>query len=177
MYSWTPLQAAPSNERGGKIMAGMSAGQGYPPRAVARSLLDEAHRQGHEVTNLKLQKLLYLTHGLMLAKHGRPLVNERFQAWKYGPVLESLYHDLKIYGPGRIGPTDGFVNLWKPLPPDAKEEENSIKAVLKQCGSMSSGALVSMSHAPDGPWNAVYKNQDSEIGDQAIKQYFEKIVV
>ncbi|MCH9780371.1 MAG: SocA family protein [Alphaproteobacteria bacterium] len=51
-----------------------------------------------KVTNLRLQKMLYLGHMWYWGRHDAPLVEDNFEAWDYGPVLPELYHKLKIYG-------------------------------------------------------------------------------
>lgn len=150
----------------------------HDPRAVARTMIQLATKHKVSVTNLKLQKLLYFAHGLMLAKNGRPLINEAFQAWKYGPVAESLYHDLKVFGPSVISPSDGFIPHWPELPADAKDERDAIEAVLAQLGKSSGGSLINLSHDPSGPWHEVFKSNEKsiEISDGAIKKYFKTIV-
>ena len=50
------------------------------------------------LTNLEMQKLIYLAHMLHLGQEKSPLIEERFQAWHYGPVQPDLYQQLKIFG-------------------------------------------------------------------------------
>ncbi|MDO8388535.1 MAG: DUF4065 domain-containing protein [Polaromonas sp.] len=147
-------------------------------RAVARTMIQRAAKQKLNITNLKLQKLLYFAHGLMLVRHDRPLIDEAFQAWKYGPVLEGLYHDLKVFGPSPISPADGFIPQWPDMPLEKKEELETIDAVLAQLGPLSGGELINFSHDPNGPWNAVFQSNEKSIAisDDKIKQYFATIV-
>lgn len=150
----------------------------YSARAVTRAMIELAAERKLAVTNLTLQKLLYFAHGLMLARHGQPLIDDTFQAWKYGPVLEDLYHDLKMFGPSHIEPNDGFIKHWPSLPIEAIDARNVIEAVLEQLGTMSGGQLIDISHDPRGPWHAVYeaKTKNIAIHNQEIEQYFKTIV-
>ena len=50
------------------------------------------------VTNLALQKLLYLSHMVHSGRGRGLLASNHFQAWDYGPVEPQLYHKLKAYG-------------------------------------------------------------------------------
>ena len=51
------------------------------------------------VTNLKLQKILYLAQMVHLGRNnGDPLIDEKFEAWMYGPVLPNLYKIMKEFG-------------------------------------------------------------------------------
>src|SRR6476469_5017940 len=97
------------------------------PRVAAKSMLEQAQPLDLSLTNLTLHKLLYFAHGLLLARHEVALVDEPFHAWKYGPVLESLYHDLKLFGTSPVTPDSWFVATWDSLPPDATEEQEAIE--------------------------------------------------
>lgn len=75
---------------------------GYSVTTVANAILELAWRQGESVSPLKLQKLIYLAHGLHLALYGKPLINATVEAWKYGPVVAPLYYELREYGSSLI---------------------------------------------------------------------------
>ena len=145
-------------------------------RTLAKSMLVKADSLGLSLTNLKLQKLLYLAHGLALAKYDRPLVDEvEFSAWKYGPVLESLYHDLKVFGSSSIKADSPFIAGWDSVP-EGSTEDGVIGSILKQFGEKSAGTLIEITHKTDGPWHEVYdaSTPSITIDDQKIKAYFKK---
>ncbi|WP_295996251.1 Panacea domain-containing protein [Rugamonas sp.] len=145
-------------------------------RTVAKSMLQKADELGCALTNLKLHKLLYLAHGLSLAKHGKPLLDgEPFAAWKYGPVVESLYHDLKIFGSNAIKPDSQFIVNWPTVEQDSTDSA-VILSVLRQFGKMSAGTLVEITHKSDGPWHEVYDEsaRSALIPDEQIQAYFKK---
>ena len=56
------------------------------------------NQKGDSVSPKKLQKLLYYIEAWHLVHIGVPLIDEEFQAWVHGPVLPSLYHQLKEFG-------------------------------------------------------------------------------
>ena len=70
----------------------------YPPAIVANAVLYRARQRGLPISHLKLQKLVFFTHAWCLAIDGSPAVDERPEAWEYGPVFNSLYHRLKGCG-------------------------------------------------------------------------------
>lgn len=72
------------------------------PREVARYFLARAVEDGDLVTNLKMQKLVYYAYCWTLVKTGTQLFNEPMEAWSNGPVVPSLYHELKTFGSGPI---------------------------------------------------------------------------
>jgi len=74
----------------------------YSALAVANYFLDLAKANGTGLNPMKLQKLVYFAHGWHLALYGKPLINEQVEAWDYGPVVSSVYHEFKKFGAGRI---------------------------------------------------------------------------
>lgn len=146
------------------------------PRIAAKTMLRCAREQGFELTNLKLHKLLYLAHGAMLAKHEQPLIEgEAFSAWKYGPVLESLYHDLKVHGANPINADSPFIGDW-PVLEAGTVAGDVMKAILAQFGRKSAAYLIDATHDPEGPWSEKFKSspEDIAIDDSEIKTYFRK---
>jgi len=55
----------------------------YSAAQIANEFIRRARQDGIVVDPLKLQKLVYLTHGWHLAFLGTPLINEDIQAWRY----------------------------------------------------------------------------------------------
>lgn len=60
---------------------------------VARYFIVRAYEDGieAEMTNMKVQKLLYYTQCLYLALYDEPLFDEVIQAWRSGPVCPPAY--------------------------------------------------------------------------------------
>ena len=62
-------------------------------------MIDEG---GENISNLKLQKLLYYAQGSFLAVTDKPLFEDNIVAWCHGPVVESVYHEYKSNGSNGI---------------------------------------------------------------------------
>lgn len=60
---------------------------------AARYFIMRAYEDGieAEMTNMKVQKLLYYAQSLHLALYNEPLFEEEIQAWRYGPVCPPAY--------------------------------------------------------------------------------------
>ncbi len=69
---------------------------------VGNSILDRAQQEEKDITPMKLQKLIYCLYKEYYKSTGRALFDERFEAWKYGPVLRSVYDAFKKYGSNAI---------------------------------------------------------------------------
>src|ERR1700735_720713 len=51
---------------------------------------------------MKLQKLLFYAHAWYLALFGKPLFDEGFEAWPWGPVVRDVYFQTKDFGRSEV---------------------------------------------------------------------------
>jgi uncharacterized phage-associated protein len=153
------------------------------PRAVANLLLKEARSRGQRVSNLKLQKLLFLCHAFYLMENGRPLVRGSFEAWQYGPVHREAYDAFKSFGAEPITEDaqrfDPVTGTRKPIAlPMDRTLLDVVQKVVRFYGDKSPGALVELTHAKDGPWDHVVSaaktnaNMALKISDRIIAERF-----
>ena len=67
--------------------------------ASANYIIENLHKHGvRDLTNLKLQKLLYFAYGMHLAVYEEPLFESEIQAWRLGPVIPDVYNEFKDRG-------------------------------------------------------------------------------
>jgi hypothetical protein len=59
-------------------------------------------RSDWSLTNLKLQKMLYLAQMIYMGQFQERLINGAFEAWDYGPVLPAVYGEVKAFGGGAV---------------------------------------------------------------------------
>ena len=74
----------------------------YQLAHVANTILFRAKNEEMAVSPMKLQKLVYFLYAEYLYNENDHLFAERFEAWKYGPVLDDIYQAFKEYGASRI---------------------------------------------------------------------------
>ena len=120
--------------------------------------------------------MVYIAHGWFMAFHGEdnPLIDEKVQAWKYGPVVPSVFHEFKVYESSRIDP----VTLNGKLKQLFNQQEKSVlDEVVDSYGSFSGTALSYMTHCQGTPWSKHYdKSYSKEIPNQDIcNHYREKL--
>src|ERR1700712_2499331 len=71
--------------------------------AISNYFINKANSTGEILTPMKLLKLSYLAHGWYLGLNdGNALMPEYAQAWKYGPVIQTVYDGFKEYKGGQI---------------------------------------------------------------------------
>ncbi|MGD0057861.1 MAG: type II toxin-antitoxin system antitoxin SocA domain-containing protein [Verrucomicrobiia bacterium] len=162
---------------------------GYPSKAVANHILDIASGRGSSVTPMKLLKLLYFAHGWHLALKDSALLNESIEAWRFGPVVPSVYHAFKQYGTEPITDhaTDLDLEAWMKkgeikyveccLPSDHTLGEFFDK-IWEVYGGFSALQLSTLTHQPDTPWFKTWfelggkDKKGADIPDGLIKEYF-----
>lgn len=112
------------------------------------------------VSNLELQKILYIAQMFHLGTSGgQPLIDDRFEAWEYGPVSPALYARAKGFGRGPVR----NVFHWVPDIPAESSEEQMIQEAVKQTTGMTPGELVSITHWPRGAWHQCYRPNERGI--------------
>lgn len=120
----------------------------YSVAAIANALIEIAANRGMYLSNLKLQKLVYFAHGWYLALEGVPLIREEVQSWRYGPVIQSLYEDLKHYGSApvtkRIDTGESVVF--------GSDDYHFLEQIFAKYGMFSPAELIALTHKPGSPW-------------------------
>lgn len=125
-----------------------------------------------DVTNMKLNKLLYYAQGHYLSKYGTPLFSDPIEAWDHGPVVPAVYSAYKRYGDRPItGYDQSTISAVTPQVSDI------LFGVARNYGKFSASALRNMTHVIDSPWDQVYhKGQaHTEIPLSLIQNYFADI--
>lgn len=127
-------------------------------------------------TQMKLQKLVYFAHGWHLALCDEPLVEETFQAWKYGPVIPSLYLIFRDYGISPITkPGSIYLQTFDMEYADITPEINNLPRlkpfldkIQEVYGKWNGTQLSALTHMPDTPWSQVRKGRPEDARDIAI---------
>ena len=136
------------------------------PVSVLSAARRLAKRSGWGLSNLELQKLLYLAHMFYLGRTGgKPLISGNFQAWDYGPVHPTLYHRAKVFGSDPVEDVFHGADIL----PDGPEAD-IIDEAYDVLGKVGPGRLVAATHQEGGAWekNYVPGLRNRTIPDQDI---------
>ena len=119
------------------------------PKDIAKYFLIRAQEDGELISPLKIQKMVYFAYAAYLrSKKGKEkLFNEKIEAWPNGPVVPSLYRDLKVYGSGPIDPLKYADISVDKLKQDTPEEViELLNGVYETCSQFTGFELTVATH-------------------------------
>jgi len=120
---------------------------------IARAYEDRVEA---EMTNMKVQKLLYYAQSLNLALYDEPLFEEEIQAWRYGPVCPPAYRFYSDFEAKQL-PIPRKESLSQ-LPP---EKQELLEEIWECFGHYHAYQLSNMAHE-ELPWKKARKGLPSE---------------
>ncbi|WP_163410227.1 Panacea domain-containing protein [Flavobacterium ajazii] len=148
----------------------------YSSLYMSGEILKRAKEQGEGISNMKLQKLLYIANGLYLAKSGTSLIEEPIKAWKYGPVIEKVYHEFKRYGNQDITSIPLEYQLYNHNVDLDKDAKLSIEFVIEVAKKLNAIQLSNWTHDEKSPWSIARLNGESIISEELMKNFFNQFL-
>lgn len=169
---------------------------GYSAKAIANYFIRISKTTRDQITPLKVQKLVYFSHGWHLALHpdGLPLVDDEFiEAWQFGPVFPSLYFEFKHCGKKPIKEYAQDFNLIdigtknkrvEMVTPQIRNTDTIVPELLDRVWEVYKGysavQLSSLTHAPDTPWAITRKEnpgvRNVDIPNELIREYYKNLI-
>ena len=126
-----------------------------------------------EITNLQLQKMLYIAQVFHLGQYKHHLFRAKFEAWDYGPVAPMVYHEFKIFGNKPIEKW-AFPQIKEEC---SKEENEFIEKNAKLLAKIPTSTLVGLTHRHNTAWYNNYKPgaRDVEIPEKDMETEFKEV--
>lgn len=131
----------------------------HDSRLIANNFIQKATDDANTLTPMQLLKLVYIAHGWMLGLYSIPMIRDKIQAWKFGPVIPDLYHETKYCGDSPVTEKLNFDNNDQLVP----VELDLISQVYGIYGHCSGVALSNLTHQTGTPWDSVYVSGKSDI--------------
>ena len=136
-----------------------------------------------EMSPMKLQKLVYYAHAWSLAVFDEPLIIDRIEAWKFGPVIPTLYHEFKSFGNRKIDRLAAELdfNSLREIPAELPEGSSDEKALVQKIweiyGELTPVQLSNMTHRSSEPWSQIPKKRPGlMIPNELISRCFKAIL-
>lgn len=132
-----------------------------------------------EVTPLSLQKLLYFIQGVSYAVCGKPMFDEKCEAWAHGPVYPEVYYLFRNF---KYNPIEDarFAVLEGDTAELSDDERKAIELVTRTFGMYGGKVLERITHNEE-PWKAARKGYADGIPSREpllndnIRKYYESL--
>lgn len=159
--------------------------------AIANYFVDKANKDTYApypLTLLRLVKYVYIAYGFSMAILDKIIIDKRFdtvEAWKYGPVIPSVYHSFKHNQNNPITEKSSILTSEKDdgtlvfLSPCIKDEDISmiLDFVWDRYKDHTTTELINILHKKGTPWDYCYREGvNAEIPDEMTKIYYKSII-
>lgn len=158
--------------------------------AIANEFLKIGAKNNYLLTQMQLQKLVYIANGFNLAIYDRPLTSDPVYAWDYGPIYYELRIALRGCGTSPIKHLiktkdtiwDGFdlaINNDIITDDFSANDMSMIRRVFDVYGKFQAYQLSALTHDQGTPWRKVFYEEcrpKGEIPNYIIKNYFLNII-
>lgn len=148
----------------------------YKASEVARHILNYSNEKGYPISNLKLQKVLYFVQTEFLVTKDEKCFDEKILAYNFGPVVEEVYDEYKVFGGSQISPFNEYLKNIKHI--DFKdnvikeEDKKLINGVIDETIVYSNSRLGDFIQNQD-PWREAYSPYyKQEITCELLKEFF-----
>ncbi|MHB1430638.1 MAG: Panacea domain-containing protein [Streptosporangiaceae bacterium] len=145
----------------------------YSALTIAKWFIAWAEAESDELSNMKLQKLLYYAQGHHLAFTGMPLFTEVIQAWSHGPVIPEIYHAFKKFDAKSITLSDRDPFTFDEVNRGTSE---FLVKIWNTYGGYSAGRLRNMTHQ-EHPWRDNWGGESDRgrvISHADMSKFFEQ---
>ena len=155
----------------------------HDARDIANYFLDLADSRNVPITNMSLLKLIYFAHGWHLARFGRPLVKNHFEAWQHGPVVRAVYECFECNA-GK--PIRDRATRFDPLTASCTKavykldlaEEDFLRQIFDAYAHLHAFRLSDLTPEPGSPWDELWNESGSStspgmrLTDESIRAHF-----
>lgn len=138
----------------------------YKVLNIAEYVIQKSIDVGNPIDHLKLQKILYYIQAKFLVEKKVKCFDEPILAWRFGPVIESVYRRYNKYSSMNLYPKNKsqFNNV-------EKCDAEIIDSLVNKYAEKNAWFLVEQTHR-EKPWLST--PQSSEISADVIRRYYSR---
>ena len=153
----------------------MNKNKPYDSVLVANYLLALANEKGVILNTTKVQKLLYMAYGFLLAEKNKIILDEQPKAWPSGPVFPKTRKKANYSKIQKISEPE-FSGIR-----EDSELTDCLNKIIDKFSSYTSIQLSNWSHDPEGPWQKTVDTYcfdwNTPIPNNYIKEYFKEFIL
>ena len=134
--------------------------------------------EGHSITTLKLQKLVYYAQAWHYTILKKPLFSEKIEAWVHGPVVRELWEEYR--GQPYEKPLHIQLDTLN-VPSFKKDTHKLLLEIIDIYGERSGNYLEQLTHQ-EKPWKKArkgipaYASSNVEISLESMKKFYSKMM-
>lgn len=122
----------------------------YVALDLSKYIISKCVRDGHPISNLQLQKILYYIQVYFL-KHDNIAFPDAIEAWQFGPVVPNVYYYYCGYGAMPITSMHERITI-------GARDRTIIDEIVENKRGLDPWKLVEETHRKNGAWDQIYKN-------------------
>lgn len=141
----------------------------YNALDIAKYIVIKCMNDGHPITNLYLQKILFYIQREYLFSTDEPLFGDSFEAWKFGPVVPKVYYRYCGFGGNEI---NFLIDMT--VPKIDRKDKKIINRITEAKRDLMPWDLVKETHQKGGAWDRVFndgKGNRNLITKEYIRKY------
>lgn len=131
----------------------------YTALGLSKYIVSKCVKDGHPISNLQLQKILYCIQVHFLKCGGSAAFLDIMEAWQIGPVVPNVYYYYCGCGAMPIP----FV--YEEMADVGAKDKNVIDSIIEAKRDLAPWALVEEVHKKGGAWDQTYR---AGAGDRAV---------
>lgn len=159
----------------------------YNALDISRYIINYCNNQDIEISNLKLQNLLYFVQATFLMEHNTPAFFQDIIAWQYGVLIEDVNQEYKRFGSMSIPKNEYYLDFslnnmnFEEIKFDESiiidKHKEIINAVLYVMANENVFKIIDIIQSQD-PWIETYKKSSQNIiSNKLIDEYFSKFCI
>lgn len=142
----------------------------YSSTNIANNILSRSFADKKYISPMKLQKILYFVASEYQKLTGRPLLEEPFSTWAYGPVLYSVYDEFRSFSKHDI---NRYARDARGLMLAVNEDHDislkkTIDNVWGKTKNVSAIKLSKITQNPNSAWDKAFQRGDTALGPSDI---------
>lgn len=146
-----------------------NAGRQYDVFRVSRYVIYAARKDRQDITNVRLQKILYFLQIMFLDFTGKPCFDARIEAWDLGPTVPDVYRHYEKYESQYLPDESTGVEFTI-----TEDDKHLIEYVVRKLSKYSTQQLINVTQSQD-PWKKNYVRYNSnEIPLKDMVDYVKK---
>lgn len=141
----------------------------YTALDVAKYIVVKCMKDGHPITNLQLQKILFYIQREYLFATDQPLFKDSFESWKFGPVVPKVYYRYCGFSGNEIN-----FQIDMTIPKIKNEDKKVINRITEEKRVLMPWDLVKETQQKGGAWDRIFKDGKGNRGlitNEYIRRY------